>query len=78
MNDIQSLNQTSWDCKYHIVWIPKCQRKALCCHLCKDLGDVFDECASRKNPPVPDGATCREARRGTGIPSGGMRETDGT
>ena len=25
----QSLSHTAWDCKYHIVWIPKYRRKSL-------------------------------------------------
>ncbi|MBA3036910.1 MAG: hypothetical protein FP814_10515 [Desulfobacterium sp.] len=28
MNDTKSLNHTSWECKYHVVWIPKYRRKA--------------------------------------------------
>ena len=23
MNDIERLNHTKWDCKYHLIWIPK-------------------------------------------------------
>ena len=29
MNDYQSLNHTKWECKYHVVFIPKYRRKAL-------------------------------------------------
>ena len=29
MNKFSSLSHTVWDCKYHIVWIPKCRRKVL-------------------------------------------------
>jgi len=27
MDEYQSLNHTKWDCKYHVVFIPKCRRK---------------------------------------------------
>ena len=27
MNDVQCLSHTKWECKFHIVWIPKCRRK---------------------------------------------------
>ncbi len=27
MNNTQSLKHTVWDCKYHMVWIPKSGRK---------------------------------------------------
>ncbi|TAA76235.1 MAG: Transposase IS200 like [Candidatus Electronema aureum] len=29
MYDSQSLSHTKWECKYHIVWIPKYRKKAL-------------------------------------------------
>jgi len=29
MTDARSLNHSVWECKYHVVWIPKCRRKQL-------------------------------------------------
>ena len=29
MNNTQSLAHTTWECKYHVVWIPKYRRKKL-------------------------------------------------
>ena len=29
MNRFKSLSHTKWECKYHVVWIPKYRRKAL-------------------------------------------------
>ena len=29
MSDYRSLNHTKWECKYHVVFIPKCRRKVL-------------------------------------------------
>ena len=29
MNPSESLNHTKWDCKYHIVWIPKYRKKTI-------------------------------------------------
>ena len=29
MEQYQSLNHTKWECKYHIVWIPKYRKKKL-------------------------------------------------
>ena len=29
MNEYQTLNHTKWECKYHVVFIPKCRRKVL-------------------------------------------------
>jgi hypothetical protein len=29
MDDYESLSHTTWTCKYHVVFIPKCRRKTL-------------------------------------------------
>jgi putative transposase len=29
MNEFQSLRHTKWECKYHVVFIPKYRRKVL-------------------------------------------------
>jgi REP element-mobilizing transposase RayT len=29
MNEYESLNHTKWECKYHVVFIPKYRRKSL-------------------------------------------------
>ncbi|OKY75073.1 MAG: IS200/IS605 family transposase [Desulfobulbaceae bacterium DB1] len=55
MNDIQSLSHTRWDCKYHVVWIPKCRRKVLYGQLRKNLGEVFHELARQKESKVVEG-----------------------
>ncbi|MDR1931530.1 MAG: transposase, partial [Spirochaetales bacterium] len=38
MQDKNSLAHSVWDCKYHVVWIPKCRRKILYGQLRKYLG----------------------------------------
>ncbi len=55
MDDIQSLSHTAWDCKYHIVWIPKCRRKVLYGQLRKYLGQVLRELAMQKESRVVEG-----------------------
>ncbi|MBM9616176.1 IS200/IS605 family transposase [Desulfobulbus rhabdoformis] len=55
MNDIQCLSHTKWDCKFHVVWIPKCRRKMLYGQLRKDLGDVLHELARQKESRVLEG-----------------------
>ena len=55
MNDTQCLSHTKWNCKYHVVWIPKCRRKALYGHLRKDLGDAFHELARQKECRIHEG-----------------------
>ena len=41
MNEYESLSHTTWDCKYHVVFIPKCRRKTLYLGLRCHLGEVF-------------------------------------
>ena len=55
MNDIQCLSHTRWDCKFHVVWIPKCRRKMLYGQLRKNLGDVFHDLARQKESRVLEG-----------------------
>src|SRR5262249_3883755 len=46
MDEYQSLSHTTWDCKYHVVFIPKCRRKTLYLELRRYLGDVFHKLAA--------------------------------
>ena len=51
----KSLNHTKWDCKYHIVWIPKYRRKVLYGELRKYLGEALRELAQQKESKVWEG-----------------------
>ena len=53
--DVNSLCHSSWDCKYHIVWIPKYRRKVMFCNIRKHLGEVFRELAKQKESYVIEG-----------------------
>ena len=44
----QSLSHSKWDCKYHVIFVPKYRRKALYGDLRKFLGTVFHELARQK------------------------------
>ena len=55
MTDIQSLSHTRWECKYHVVWIPKCRRKVLYGQLRKYLGEIFHELARQKECKILEG-----------------------
>lgn len=48
MNNTQHLSHTKWECKYHVVWIPKCRRKVLYGELRKHLGEILRELARQK------------------------------
>ena len=55
MQDVQSLSHTVWDCKYHIIWIPKYRKKVLYGELRKHLGAVLRELALQKECMVLEG-----------------------
>ena len=55
MDEYQSLSHTRWDCKYHVVFIPKGRRKTLYVHVRKDLGEVMRRLASQKECRIEDG-----------------------
>ena len=51
----QSMSHSRWDCKYHVVFIPKRRRKALFGSIRKHLGTVFDELARQKECTIIEG-----------------------
>ncbi|GKT07550.1 IS200/IS605 family transposase [Desulforhabdus sp. TSK] len=55
MEGTQSLSHTVWECKYHVVWIPKYRRKSLYEQLRKHLGQVFRELARQKESMIEEG-----------------------
>ena len=55
MNDIESLSHTRWECKYHVVFIPKYRRKVLYGELRRHLGEVFRELAVQKESRIEEG-----------------------
>jgi putative transposase len=55
MNNYQSQSHSKWECKYHVVFIPKCRRKALYGMLRKNIGPVFRELARQKECTVEEG-----------------------
>jgi putative transposase len=55
MRDYQSLSHTKWNCKYHVVFIPKRRRKQLFGQIRRHLGRVFHELAKQKGCEVVEG-----------------------
>ena len=55
MDKIESLNHTKWECKYHVVFIPKGRRKLLYAELRKHLGEVFRTLAQHKESRIEEG-----------------------
>ena len=55
MQEYQTLNHSKWDCKYHVVFIPKYRRKALYKGLRRYLGDVFRRLAQQRESQIEEG-----------------------
>lgn len=55
MRDYKSLAHTRWDCKYHVVFIPKRRRKLIYGKLRTGLGEIFHELAKRKECRIEEG-----------------------
>ena len=55
MDDYESLSHTKWECKYHVVWIPKCRRHTLYKELRPHLGEVFKQLAIQKESRIEEG-----------------------
>ena len=55
MDEYESLSHSAWDCKYHVVFIPKYRRKALYVQLRNHLGEVFRRLAQQKQSRIEEG-----------------------
>jgi len=55
MRLVNSLNHTRWECKYHIVFIPKYGRKVLFGEIGRDLGEIFHRLARQKESLSEEG-----------------------
>ena len=53
MDEYKSLSHTRWECKYHVVFIPKCRRKTV--QLRPYLGEVFRKLAAQKESRIEEG-----------------------
>ena len=54
-NNIQSILHTVWECKYHLVWIPKWRRKVLYGQLRQYLGEILRELVRQRESRVEEG-----------------------
>jgi putative transposase len=55
MDRLESLNHSKWECKYHVVFIPKRRRKTLYTALRKYLGELFHRLAGQKESRIEEG-----------------------
>jgi len=55
MDGPESLSHSTWECKYHVVFIPKCRRRTLYEQLRRPLGEVFHQLARQKESAIEEG-----------------------
>lgn len=56
MNE-NSISHTRWNCKYHIIWIPKYRRKVIFGKLRKEVGEIIRQLCSYKDVEIIEGST---------------------
>ena len=55
MDEYESLSHSRWECKYHVVFIPKCRRRTLYEQLRQHLGEVLRRLAEQKESRIEEG-----------------------
>jgi putative transposase len=51
----QSVSHSKWDCKYHVVFVPKRRRKAIFGQMRRQLGAIFHALARQKECQIIEG-----------------------
>ena len=60
MSNYKRLQHTKWECKYHVVFIPKYRKKVIYGQLRRHLGQVFGELARQKESLIEEGHLVRD------------------
>ena len=55
MRSVESLSYTRWECKYHVLSIPKYRKKVIFGQIRKELGNVFRRLARQKESVIEEG-----------------------
>ena len=55
MEEYQSLSHTRWQCKYHVIFIPKYRRRKLFGVVRRELGRIFRRLAEQKECRIEEG-----------------------
>jgi putative transposase len=55
MQTYETQKHAVWECKYHVVFIPKCRKKVLYGQIRRELGVVFRELSRQKECEIHEG-----------------------
>ena len=56
----ESLSHSKWECKYHIVFVPKCRRRVLYGRVREYLGKIFHELANQRDCKIIQGGMVQD------------------
>ena len=59
-NLYHSLSHSKWDCKYHVVFVPKYRKKVIFGDIRRHLGPIFHELARQKECLIVEGHLMRD------------------
>jgi putative transposase len=54
----RSLSHTVWECKYHVVWVPKRRRKIIYGKLRREVGTILQRLCKYKGIELLEGKAC--------------------
>jgi len=54
------LAHTVWECKYHVVWIPKCRRKVVYGKLRMEIGRILRKLCEYKGVGIVEARACSD------------------
>lgn len=58
--DMNSLSHSKWECKYHIVFVPKFRRKVIYGQLKRDIANILSTLCKRKGVEIIEAEMCRD------------------
>ena len=56
----KSLAHTVWECKFHVVWVPKNRRKVIYGKLRRDIGSILRKLCEYKGVEIIEGTACTD------------------
>ncbi|MEW5950252.1 MAG: IS200/IS605 family transposase [Thermodesulfobacteriota bacterium] len=54
------LTHTAWECKYHVVWVPKFRRKVVYGKLKREIGYILRKLCEYKGVEIIEARACRD------------------
>lgn len=55
MHDWESLSHVRWDCKYHVVLVPKYRKRVIYGQVKRELGEILRDLARQKGIEIEEG-----------------------